>query len=54
MCIVAVLATLGIPGLTAIPLVDTLTVIGMSVFFSFVVNDFVKYIMLRPGRIKEI
>jgi H+-transporting ATPase len=50
MCVVAVLVTVGVPGLTAITPVDLLTVIGMSVFFSFVINDFVKYCMLRPGK----
>ncbi|MGB7992777.1 plasma-membrane proton-efflux P-type ATPase [Methanoregula sp.] len=53
MCLVAVLVTVGIPGLTAIPPVDTLTVISMSVFFSFVINDFVKYFMLMPGKNKK-
>jgi len=50
MCVVAVLVTVGVPGLTAITAVDLLTVIGMSAFFSFVINDFVKYCMLRPGK----
>ncbi len=47
MCIVGILVTLGIPGLTGIPPLDTLTVIGMSVVFSFVINDAVKYVMIR-------
>ncbi|MGA9621453.1 plasma-membrane proton-efflux P-type ATPase [Methanoregula sp.] len=50
MVVVAILVTVGIPGLTAIPPVDLLTVIAMSVFFSFFINDFVKYFMLRPGK----
>ena len=52
MGVVAVLATVGIPGLAAIPPMDTLIVIGMSVVFSFVINDSVKYVMLRRGREK--
>jgi H+-transporting ATPase len=48
MIAVMVLVTIGIPGLKPIPIVDTLTVIGLSVFFSFVVNDFIKYFMLKP------
>jgi H+-transporting ATPase len=50
MGIVAVLVTVGIPGLAAIPPVDTLTVIGMSVLFSFVINDMIKYAILRKGK----
>ncbi len=50
MIAVALLVTFGIPGLKAIPILDTLIVIGMSTFFSFVVNDFVKYFMLRPKK----
>ena len=47
MIIVAFLLTFGFPGLTPIPITHTLVVIGMAAFFSFVVNDFVKYILLR-------
>ena len=46
MTVVTVLVTMGIPGLTPIPLVDALTVAGLSVFFSFVINDAVKYRLL--------
>jgi H+-transporting ATPase len=48
MIAVTVLVTIGIPGLKPIPIIDTLTVIGLSVFFSFMVNDFIKYFMLKP------
>ena len=48
MIAVTVLVTIGIPGLKPIPIVDTLTVIGLSVFFCFMVNDFIKYFMLKP------
>ena len=49
MIAVAGLLTIGIPGLTPIPLSDTLIVIGLAVFFSFGVNDLVKYLMLNRG-----
>jgi H+-transporting ATPase len=48
MIAVTVLVTIGIPGLKPIPIIDTLTVIGLSVFFCFMVNDFIKYFMLKP------
>jgi hypothetical protein len=48
MIVVAFLLTVGIPGLKPVPIIDTLTVIGMSVFFCFVVNDFIKYFMPKP------
>jgi H+-transporting ATPase len=48
MIAVAFLVTFGIPGLKPIPVIDTLTVIGLSIFFSLVINDFVKYFMLKP------
>lgn len=47
MIAVALLVTFGFPGLKPIPITDTLIVIGMAAFFSFVVNDFVKYFLLR-------
>lgn len=47
MIAVALLVTFGFPGLKPIPITDTLVVIGMSTFFSFVVNDLVKYFLLR-------
>jgi H+-transporting ATPase len=47
MIVVALLVTFGFPGLKPIPITDTLIVIGMAAFFSFVVNDFAKYLLLR-------
>lgn len=47
MIVVALLVTFGFPGLKPMPITDTLVVIGMSAFFSFVVNDFAKYFLLR-------
>ncbi|QSZ28405.1 plasma-membrane proton-efflux P-type ATPase [Aceticella autotrophica] len=45
--LVALLVTYGIPGLKPIPIADTLVVIGLSAAFSFVVNDFIKFFMLK-------
>ncbi len=53
MIVVTFLITIGIPGLKPLPIVDTLAVIGMSVFFCFVVNDFIKYFMLKPKNEKS-
>ncbi len=47
MIAVALLVTFGFPGLKPIPITDTLVVIGMSAFFSFVVNDLIKYYLLK-------
>jgi H+-transporting ATPase len=47
MILVAVLVTLGLPGVHALPLQATLTVLGMSAVFSFALNDFVKYGLLK-------
>ena len=54
MIAVTFLVTIGIPGLKPIPIIDTLTVIGMSVVFCFGVNDFVKYFMFKPGKRKTV
>ncbi|MFZ1897883.1 plasma-membrane proton-efflux P-type ATPase [Methanoregula sp.] len=53
MIAVAFLLTVGIPGLKPLPIVDTLTIVGMSVFFCFAVNDFIKYFMLKPKNEKS-
>ena len=47
MGIVAVLLTVGIPGLVPIPPAATLIVIAMAAFFSFGINDTIKYLMLK-------
>lgn len=47
MLLVGAVVTLGIPGLKPLPLVDTLSVVGMSAFFSFVINDFAKYLLFK-------
>nr|WP_321353291.1 plasma-membrane proton-efflux P-type ATPase [uncultured Methanoregula sp.] len=46
--VVTGLISVGIPGLKPIPITDTITIIGLSAFFSFAVNDFIKYYLLRP------
>ncbi|MGO0123215.1 plasma-membrane proton-efflux P-type ATPase [Desulfothermobacter acidiphilus] len=49
--LVTLLLTQGIPGLLApLPWSLLLEVLGLSLFFSLVVNDLVKYWLLRPGR----
>jgi len=45
--LVAVISTVGIPGLTPIPLTYTLAIIAYYAFFVFVVNDAVKYILVK-------
>jgi H+-transporting ATPase len=37
----------GIPGLAPIPVIDVLTVIGLSVLFSLILNDFIKIMILK-------
>ncbi|MDA8333936.1 MAG: plasma-membrane proton-efflux P-type ATPase [Peptococcaceae bacterium] len=54
MILVAVLTTVGMPGLVSIPLSYTLAVVILCLFFALVVNDPVKYRLLnrrpRPAR----
>lgn len=45
--IVAAIATIGMPGVKPIPPAYTATVITLTLFFSLVVNDNVKYMLLR-------
>jgi len=51
MCFGIVLSTFGLLGLKAIPLNITLMVIGYAFIFSLVINDFVKYILLKKWHI---
>jgi H+-transporting ATPase len=37
-----ILVTIGIIGLTAVPITETLTILGLSAFFSFIINDLIK------------
>ncbi|MCL4344650.1 MAG: plasma-membrane proton-efflux P-type ATPase [Nitrososphaerota archaeon] len=41
------ISIIGIPGLAPIPAIDVLSVIGFSVIFSLIVNDFIKIITLK-------
>ena len=45
--IAAILATLGIPGMKAIPFTVTLIVIAYSFVFSLFINDLVKYVVVK-------
>ena len=47
--VVTMLNLVGIPGLAPIPPIAVLVVAGMAVFFSFVVNDNIKYVMLKKN-----
>ena len=46
MLVGAALVTLGMPELQALPVPDTLVVVGLSFLFSLIVNDWVKYIIM--------
>jgi len=45
------IATFGIPGLTPVPLMVTLLVIGYCFLFSLVINDFIKYYLVKKHEI---
>jgi H+-transporting ATPase len=47
-----ILVTIGIPNMTAIPITETLIILGLSAFFSFIINDLVKVIMVQKTGIK--
>ncbi len=46
------IVTVGIPGLTAVPLTQTLIVLGLSAVFSLVVNDIIKVVMVEKAGIR--
>ncbi|MEM3714389.1 MAG: hypothetical protein QXF82_05515 [Nitrososphaeria archaeon] len=43
---------IGIPGLSPLPLPLMFTILGYSTMFSLVINDFIKYILIRKVLIK--
>jgi len=47
-----ILATVGIPNLIAIPLTETLVILGLSAFFAFIINDLVKVFIVQKIGIK--
>ncbi|MDR0318711.1 MAG: HAD-IC family P-type ATPase, partial [Nitrososphaerota archaeon] len=47
-----ILVTIGIPNMASIPIIETLTMLGLSAFFSFVVNDLIKVLMVQKTGIK--
>ncbi len=46
-----VLVTFGIPNLPAVPLTQTLLIMGLSAVFSFLINDAAKYLMITRTKI---
>ncbi len=50
--VVGIISTLGIPGLTPIPLVYTLTVVAYYLIFVLLVNDAIKYVLIRSAGMK--
>ncbi len=51
MVVAALISTFGIPGLTPLPLTITLTVIGYSFVFSLLINDYIKYFLVKKHEI---
>jgi H+-transporting ATPase len=51
LAVATVIASFGFPNLPAVPLTYTFSVIGLSAFFSFLVNDTVKYLMITHTKI---
>jgi H+-transporting ATPase len=47
-----ILCTVGIPNLIAIPLTETLIILGFSAFFAFVINDLVKVFIVQKIGVK--
>ncbi len=52
MAAVALLVTIGMPGLKAIPIAETLSVVAYSFIFSLLINDSLKYAILK--RIEDV
>ncbi|MGC8788259.1 MAG: hypothetical protein ACP5Q1_12615, partial [Anaerolineae bacterium] len=46
------IATFGIPGLHPLPLTITLSVLVYTLVFSLVVNDFIKYLVIKKAGIR--
>lgn len=46
------LVTVGIPNLPAVPIAETLLIMGLSAAFSFLLNDMVKYLMTTRTKIR--
>ncbi|MCL2135090.1 MAG: plasma-membrane proton-efflux P-type ATPase [Candidatus Bathyarchaeota archaeon] len=47
-----ILVTVGIPNLTAVPITQTLLILGLSAFFSFIVNDLIKVFIVQKIKIQ--
>jgi len=50
--IATVISTTGIPGLTSVNFSQTLTILGFSIFFTFIVNDLVKVALVEKAGIR--
>ena len=46
-----ILVTVGLPSIPAVPINETVTIIGLSAIFSFLLNDAVKYFMATRAKI---
>ncbi|MDR0797579.1 MAG: plasma-membrane proton-efflux P-type ATPase [Nitrososphaerota archaeon] len=46
------LATVGIPNMAAVPINETLIILGLSAFFSFIINDSIKVFMIQKIGVK--
>jgi H+-transporting ATPase len=47
-----IIVTVGIPGLTPVPITETLVMLGLSAFFAFIVNDLAKVFIVQKIKIK--
>jgi len=47
-----ILVTIGIPNLLAVPITKTLTILGLSAFFTFIINDLTKVFIVQKLKIK--
>ncbi|MCL2868942.1 MAG: plasma-membrane proton-efflux P-type ATPase [Candidatus Bathyarchaeota archaeon] len=46
-----ILVTLGVPNLPAIPITETLTILGLTAIFTFIINDLTKVLMIQKLKI---
>jgi H+-transporting ATPase len=47
-----ILVTVGIPNLPAVPITETLIIMGLTAFFTFIINDLTKVFMVQKLKIK--
>jgi H+-transporting ATPase len=46
-----ILVTVGIPNLSAVPITETLIILGLSAFFTFIINDLTKVLIVQKLKI---